>query len=68
MAYVSRDPFARETLTKTAEHGTCHECGSANRYGRVWRFRVEPDRVDGRTYPDAHVFCGKACRNAYHGF
>lgn len=65
MALVRRDPFARQELHREPEQGTCAFCGGSNRYGKVWRYRVEAD--GGRTFPDVRVFCSVGCREAYHG-
>lgn len=70
MAYVSRDPFAREELHKTYIHGAdCAWCGSqvTVRGGRkgAYRYRVETD--GGRKSEDRKTFCGVDCRETYGG-
>ena len=79
--YVTRDPFARETLVKRREKGAeCAWCGRHDApedhsrpdgqvcpayHGRVYRFAVETD--GGRTFEDSKAFCTKSCRTAYNG-
>jgi hypothetical protein len=62
---VHRDPFARDELHKEPERGTCAECGGSNRYGKVWRWRLETD--GGRVYVDPKLFCSRDCKLAYYG-
>lgn len=62
--YVSRDPFARQELHKESVKGTCTNCGSANRYGKVWKFREETD--GGRSSEINGEFCSKGCLESYH--
>jgi hypothetical protein len=62
--FVSRDPFAREELHKEPVEGECAFCGSSNRYGKVWKFRVEYD--GGRKSEIKGKFCSKACLSVYH--
>jgi hypothetical protein len=61
---TGRDPFARQDVRKSSEHGKCSFCGNSNRYGKVWKYRVEPDA--GRTYEISGHFCSIGCVNAYH--
>jgi len=61
---TGRDPFARQDILKSSEPGKCSFCGSANRYGKVWKYRVEPDT--GRAFEISGHFCGIGCVNAYH--
>lgn len=73
MAYVSRDPFARQEIHKTREHGgACTWCcvrdqpaSGAYVEGHVYRYRVESD--GGRKTEDRHTFCSLSCRRAYYG-
>jgi len=65
--YVNRDSFAREELHKEAVRGTCDWCGSQNRYGKVWQYRIEPDSVVPRSNEIRGRFCSFGCLRAYHG-
>jgi hypothetical protein len=65
VSIVRRDPFARQELHKAPVWGTCAFCGGSNRYGKVWRYRVEND--GGRTNEDQRVFCCVGCREAFYG-
>jgi hypothetical protein len=65
MAYVSRDPFARQELHRTFVKGaTCAWCGSKALKGDgAYRYEVQSD--GGRTFPDRDTFCSKSCRKSY---
>ena len=70
---ICRDPFAREELHRAAIHKTelprgasCQGCGNLNGRGGLYRYRVEPDSISGRSYPDQHLFCSVACRRTYY--
>jgi hypothetical protein len=80
MAYISRDPFAREelhssTVEVTAE--SCAWCGQRRCPGArrrtlaaqqlryfLYRYRVESD--GGRVSQDSQLFCSKGCRTTYY--
>lgn len=62
---TGRDPFARQDIRKSSVPGRCTFCGSANRYGKTWQYRVEPDA--GRAYEIRGQFCSIGCLNVYHG-
>ncbi len=79
MAYVSRDPFARQETHRTRVPGVCAFCGqvdpltvaylgnkselAARPQHKTYRYKVETD--GGRVYEDRDVFCGSECRKAY---
>ena len=73
MAYVSRDPFAREETHRTslpAPASTspvtgCAWCGNLNGRGGLYRYRTETD--GGRTNEDTRAFCSIDCRRTYYG-
>jgi hypothetical protein len=78
MAYVKRDPFAREEIHKTRERtAECAWCGQVDPDRpdterlvgrpphRIYRFRIETD--GGRRSEDVKTFCTLACRTAYYG-
>lgn len=74
MAYISRDPFARQELHRSTVrdyHGaTCQWCGSKGRalkWGGNRLFQYETQTDGGRTFVHGGVFCGKSCHDAYHG-
>lgn len=78
MAYVSRDPFAREELHKSREKDAmCVWCGRRDlpedhaapalchhTHGKVYRFRIEMD--GGRFHEDSRTFCSCSCRRSYY--
>ncbi len=68
--YVSRDPFARETIvkrkaTKAECASGCAFCGCRAGVGPLYVYGVDPDRVVPRTSWDRKAFCSKGCRDAY---
>lgn len=75
MAFVTRDPFARQELHRERVYvnlatGSCAWCGSVRNAGRsgkvyLYRFRVETD--GGSVHADARLFCSRDCRESYHG-
>lgn len=77
MAYVSRDPFARQELHRTREYAPqwasgvdhCAWCGQARRTpgGRPYLYRYEVQTDGGRILRDDRLFCSKGCRDAYYG-
>lgn len=64
-----RNPFARTTLERMefqpSPGTTCHECGSTNGRGNLYKFRTSPDA--GRDAEHRGLFCSLSCHNAYHG-
>lgn len=66
MAYVSRDPFAREELHRRFEPGaSCAWCGGKCGKGNgAYRYRVETD--GGRSFEDRKTFCSKDCRESFN--
>ena len=74
MAFISRNPFAREELhrqhipARQLAYGmTCDNCGQRNAYGGLFQYRTEGDANPRR--PGAHkgLFCSEACHDSYHG-
>lgn len=70
MAYVSRDPFAREELHRSfVRNAKCSWCGSARitRTGNTgaYTYRIETD--GGRTHDIRGTFCSTDCMHTYHG-
>jgi len=72
MAYISRDPFARQELhrgNEFSETDVCANCGmqrqakGTNR-AYLYRFRIETDT--GHVYHDGSKFCSKSCRDSYY--
>jgi hypothetical protein len=69
--HISRDPFARETLTRETLHidhrtgPTCEWCGN-NPYDRLFRYYIEPDSVRDRSSPITGLFCCIGCMRSYH--
>lgn len=70
--YISKDPFARETLTRTVcrtlsspgfSEQTCSWCGS-NHHHRLFRYYIEPDA--GQQHPIDGLFCSVGCMRIYH--
>lgn len=76
MAYVSRDPFARTELHKSAATAygysstlgrptlSCDWCGSERKASRIYRYRTETD--GGRSYEHRGFFCSVSCFRSYH--
>ena len=69
MAYISRDPFARQELHReTVEPGYvvkgCAWCGGLNAHGKLYRYRIETD--GGRSHSDDRVFCSVGCRHIFY--
>lgn len=73
MAYISRNPFAREELHRSSvpvTHETCAWCGSQRRGGRdgskryLYQYRTESD--GGRKFEHSGLFCSKSCHDSYH--
>lgn len=72
MAYISRDPFARQELHREREYvhtfRTCDWCGqtkstkSERRY--LYRYRTETD--GGRSHEHRGLFCSKSCHDSFH--
>ena len=69
MAYISRDPFAREELhRKTVNPGnnTCDWCGNLNRHDKLFQYYVEPDRINYQKNDIDGLFCSIGCMRSYH--
>ena len=66
-AYICRDPFARETLTresvKPRPNQTCDWCGNLNGYGTLFLYFVEAD--GGKTSQVKGAFCSVSCMRTY---
>lgn len=75
MTYISRDPFARSELHRETvkcygldrEPGKgCLWCGWYNRHGNLFRYYIEPDRVNYRRDDIPGFFCGIECMRTYY--
>lgn len=73
MAYISRDPFARQEIHRSAitdYHGAqCQWCGSLGRalkHGGHRLYRYETQTDGGRCFVHGGVFCCKSCHDSYH--
>lgn len=73
MAYISRDPFAREEIHRQTYRKSdnahlpkfgCHWCGNTNRWGNLFQYWVESD--GGRKSPIRGLFCTIGCMRTYH--
>jgi hypothetical protein len=64
--YISRDPFARTELHKTAVKTTltCDWCGQKRKDGKLYQYRNESD--GGRTGYIPGLFCSISCMRSYH--
>lgn len=66
MAFINRDPFARQELhretVETTE--TCLWCGQTRRGGKLFQYSTEDD--GGRTHIHPGLFCSKTCHDSYH--
>lgn len=66
---ISRDPFARTTITrevvKVAPYVVCQWCGQSRKSSKLFRYWVESD--GGRSSEVRGLFCSKSCCNSYHG-
>jgi hypothetical protein len=76
VAYISRDPFAREELHRETLHEstmgkgrTCDWCGSTShdkaKRPILYSYRIEYD--DGRVSQIPGLFCSVECMRAYNG-
>lgn len=71
MAYISRDPFAREEIhrSRVFTNHTCDWCGNfknakdGSRF--LYEYRTEMD--GGRKFEHEGQFCSKGCHDTYHG-
>lgn len=71
MAYISRNPFAREEIHRESirpgdfgiKH-VCAWCGNTNAHGNVFQYRVESD--GGRKSEIPGHFCSIGCMRTYH--
>ena len=67
MAYVSRDPFARQELHREQMEKslfTCDWCGGVNGFGKLFQYRIESD--GGRKTRISGKFCSRSCMQSYH--
>ena len=74
MAYISRDPFARQELHRrpaqvlnAAYYGvkrTCDWCGNVNHRGGLYVYTIESD--GGRRSDIRGLFCSVGCMRSYH--
>lgn len=69
--YISRDPFARHTITRvTVKYpvGSCGWCGSIRRTktGVPFLYRYNVVHDSGRTDTGAGLFCSIDCHRTYH--
>ena len=68
MAYISRDPFARQELHRHVvadqPSKTCDWCGNTRKNGTLFQYRTESD--GGSTFIHRGLFCSKGCHDAYH--
>jgi hypothetical protein len=73
MAYISRDPFAREELHRERIYtsGTCKECGQVRHTPRgrsyLYQYRVEGDANPSRPGVVPGLYCSIGCMRAYQG-
>ena len=68
MAYISRDPFAREELHRRTEETTqsCAWCGQTRKSGTLFRYVIEPDSCTPRDHIIKGLFCSIDCMREYH--
>lgn len=68
MAFISRNPFAREELhresVKTTE--SCNWCGNRRKSGKLFRYYINPDSLYNRRNTIKGLFCCIGCMRAYH--
>ncbi len=64
---ISHDAFAREALTREVvrTQATCSWCGN-NHHGRLFRYYVEPDRVQSQQNAIKGLFCSVNCMRTYN--
>lgn len=72
MAYVSRDPFARQEMHREREYvvsRACDWCGGVRRTRNnrhyLFCYRIESD--GGRKSDVRGMFCSKSCMESFHG-
>jgi hypothetical protein len=66
--HIARNPFARETLTRTSVKAygrTCTWCGSVSPRGLLFCYHIETD--GGRKSTLTGEFCSIGCMRTYHG-
>lgn len=69
---ISRDPFAREELHRTAVRtdSGCTNCGSSRQTPKgkkyLYKYHTETDSINGRKNEHNGKFCGKSCHDSYH--
>ncbi len=79
MRVLSHDAFARFGTLRMTRLGraddsqmlySCDECGRVHRTktGKpfAYRYGTQSDAIGARVSWDAHVFCGKSCRDSFH--
>ena len=70
MAFISRDPFARQEIHREVVPGPhpkgCSWCGQTRRNGSLFQYRTESD--DNPRRPGAHrgLYCSKSCHDDDH--
>ncbi len=67
MAFISRNPFAREELHREAVPAnghTCSWCGTERKSGRLFQYSIQAD--SGRSGKLNKLFCGVSCMRSYH--
>lgn len=68
MAQISRDSFARTTLTRQiitpSATRTCDWCGNTRPNGTLFCYTTESD--GGRNNTHKGLFCSKPCHDSYH--
>lgn len=71
MVNVSRNPFARETLTRrnVYTNETCSWCGNSrrNKTGKQYLYAFTTETDGGRTFQHSGLFCSKSCHDSYLG-
>ena len=71
MAYISRNSFARETLTRrnVYTNETCSWCGNfrRNRAGKPYLYAYTTETDGGSKNQHHGFFCCKSCHDSYHG-
>jgi YgiT-type zinc finger domain-containing protein len=67
--YISRDPFARETMTRSAIldlKGSCSWCGTQRKDRHLYQYWIERDGINTRPHGIPGLFCSKGCMEACH--
>lgn len=69
MRYISRDPFARETLMREdvpTFNRNCDNCGSITSTNRLFHYYRERDGLQNTRSDIKGVFCSIGCMRSYH--